>query len=220
MKKGIIILFILLFCTGCSIKYNLKIDRDMNFEENMSIEGTLIDYSIETSTEEDEKFIKEYNESMFQNDSDYSIKENEVNGNKYYFEIESKENNVMNLKDSNLIKKIYNTVDVNKKSDGTYTFKFSRDYKDIKDDAYTGLEFDDLIINIKSKKKIINSNADKVENTTYTWEINKNNIKDIYFEITESNAFDKNYLYVIILTPLFIALLYLILKSKKTNEIK
>ena len=183
MKKRLlfIICFVLLL-TGCDVNYSVTINEDETFDEEitMSFLKTPSDGNNLTIAEDDKTPISiNPNEDKF-----YSSKIIDK-GNTYDMVYTYKH-------DMNSIKRAYfiancfpetrisNTEDriIINSGDGFACF--------IGDD---GLKADSVKININTKLKVLNNNADSVDGNTYTWNINENNYlaKEIYFEVERVN---------------------------------
>ena len=229
MKQKYIVLIIISFLlTGCNIEYNLNIDKDLKFQEDITINATL--------SNEINK-INEFNQYIpidYRAD-DISIYEKKSKDVEYY-EITKKNNNI-NFKynfdieeytHSNLASNCYKHI-VATKSDDKLILSTSKEFLCF--DTYK--ELDEVTIKITSRYKLIDTNSDSKENYTYIWKINKENYKDknIYLSMDSTNrkeslwekfqetGFYKYGLFIIIIIIVF--LLYKILKffSKKRDEI-
>lgn len=222
MKKLLMLVCMLLLCTGCTITYDLKIYRDMQYEEILTFEGTYEDYSIDITNPKElegaEEYIKEYNKSAFEDVDTYEIIENTASNNKYIFKIKSKKQDINNLKNSSIIKKFYNKQEISKRNEN-YIFSLDREeYTD--EEGYTPYEFNELIINVQSKKRIINYNSDSNRNNIHTWHIVGETMKQIDFEITDSNIVEPVQTYSILILIALGVIGFFIKKSQKINEIK
>jgi len=181
MKKLILILFSIFFLTGCDVDYNLNIDS---------------------------KYMTESIDFVLENNQDNLNRVNNFNKNKLasYFDMDL---NKSHYYDSNL--DIGNNINLN------YTYKYTGEnlkksqfinycfykFNVIKNDTYIIIEtndgisckykdgieqFDKLNINIKTKLKVEDNNADKSFNGKYTWVIDDNNYsnKNIYIKINHT----------------------------------
>ena len=82
---------------------------------------------------------------------------------------------------------------------------------------------DTLTINIKTKLKVLNSDADKVKGDTYTWYINQENKDNKPINIKISLAKSVNYTFLVILSGIImvslIVFIYIFIKGKQNNKL-
>lgn len=209
MKK-IILIIISILVVGCSAEYNIVLDeksikeeldvyiseKEYNSLDEMTIANMIMDF---------ERGYEFYNkEDLLESSSKLGYKY-KYNNSYEYFASESQaarcyENIKIDIKDTIRIE----------------TSEYFECY-----DLYDNL--DELTINIKTKNKVLNNNADKVKGITYTWNINKNNYqnKPIIIEINkEKNEISNTIIYIIVGCILVgIISLLLLLKIKKANNV-
>lgn len=170
MNKIIILLLICLFLSGCSVEYNVHIDSGIVYEDTLF---TVID-NIENDNTIDN--ITANNQSAFFNlytgrDEFYEVKK--INsgegllGIKYYYEF-----NYNNFVNSTLFSECFsermfsfNNNEVVLNTGNGLNCMYKDGYKN----------FDELVINVSSPYKLIETNADSVENDIYTWKITEEN---------------------------------------------
>ncbi len=184
MKK-IIFLLILIFClSGCSIDYNLTIDSNQSIDEKFIINAEVnseyskeylySEYAAEYPIFEDEEFL--YNEPT-----------NKVEGYTYYdktfeeltngYKFNYKANyNFNNLANARSIKTAFNNVRIGYlTSEGYYYLSASNTNLF---NLYENLENININITIPNFE-VIENNATKTNNDTYTWVINKDSNTNI-----------------------------------------
>ena len=177
--RFIFILVLSFICTGCSVKYNLTIDKDFAKEE---IEATL------EKNEENEKIV-----DMYTKNDVTSYFDSDLNKFMHYQITKIDDSNNLKLKAeykyplkktqySNAAEKCLYNKSVN--IDNKYiTINTSEGFNCIYYDEIK--EIDKLVVNITSKYVVEKSNADEVNGNMYTWNIDENNYtnKSIYMKI-------------------------------------
>ena len=181
-KRFLFIICFLLLLTGCDVNYSVTINEDETFDEEvtMSFLKTASDGNNMTIAEDDKTPISiNSNEDKFYNskiidkgntyDMVYTYKHDMNSIKRGYF--------IANCFPEMSITDNENEIIINS-GDGFACF--------IGDD---GLRADSMKININTKLKVIENNADSVNGDTYTWIINENNYlgKEIYFKVERNN---------------------------------
>ena len=168
MKKKILLLIIPIILTGCSAKY------DINFDENKihdNIEIYEDSKKINTATEEQENQI---NDLLLDWENGYDFYKRElyttdkITGYRYTFDFNYDEYDAMSQ-----LRRCYEEFEFN--------YETNKIRLITSDEFLCGTYYPDtkeIEINITSKYEITSANADKHENNTYTWIVNKNNYKD------------------------------------------
>lgn len=212
-KFKIIILFIILFLTGCtgSGEYNLTIDKD-KVSENIKItvpndnfqNDSLDGYPIELEFEEDYYALKD--QKIFYNKKVEDTKTDKIMYLDYTY-------NINDYEYSNFLNSCFEDLD----------YENTANYMTIDATNFLNcMNGDEITINIKTDLKVLKNNADIINDNIYTWNINKNNFvsKNIMIKISK-----KEFPYLLLLMSLsFILLTFIIIilflkKSKKNNEI-
>lgn len=178
MKK-IIILLIVLLCSGCSVEYNLYTTNTNNLIEEITI------YNNYTGSEYFPAFYGSPGTSE-ENVKIEGVEYYEQIGNTYKFTFDKD-----NIEQSNAINNCYNIFEVTE-DNGIYTLSTSNNNK-----CFSNLpNLEDITINIYDEfDKIISANTNKIDNT-YTWVINNDNRYDSYIEIKlDYSTIDENYQY-------------------------
>lgn len=240
MKKKIILLFVMMLITsGCEIEYNLEINGD-NYNENTTVIGNTLDAS-ENLTELKSKVLYDeympkpiplFNDSVIQSESNEPIE-----GVLYYEKEDLADENIVgvqfngtfdsnNINNSTIINYAYGNFEI---IDNENQIAITTDKKFKLFDQQPNL--DKVIINIKTNYKVIESNADEVNNNIYTWNINKNNYTDKPINIVmekhpsqaNSNINNASVELFIIIGSIVIVLvligLYIKFKTNKNNKI-
>ncbi len=223
MKKKVVLLIIIgLFLTGCSNEYNLSIEGDNINEEIVS---TIPNSDIHVQTEE---------EIAAGIESDDQITPF-INNDQYPFINNTKDKYIKNVsKDGNntIVKLKYQYTLDNFKKSRVYNECFEKS-QILREDGYIRLSFvgefnclygDNLNINIKTDREVVNDTADDVDNNVYQWNINESNQNKVNIQmilkddITTSNSGDSLTLFFIIILIIFIIIDVYIIFKKKVEE--
>lgn len=221
MKKKLIMLAsILLFITGCSSKYTLVIS-DKGLEEIIDL--TIPKSYIKEQTEEEKKadidpddqitpFIESDQYPLYGNSIDIYTKnvsetDDYINVSLKYFYKPSEFSN------SNTLKKCFDN----------YGYSYENGYYLKASGKFYCLYSDEIEINIKTKNKVIEHNADKVSGNVYTWYINEGNKDNINIEIkvSKTNIVSTIVTYGVLALIAIIVMFFVIRfyqKNKKANE--
>lgn len=226
-------LFVLLFCSGCNVEYNLNIDDKLNLNEVIEIEAT---------TNDEMKKISDYNSLLpVDINIDDSFAFQNKNKNIEYYEISKKRNNsFINFKysydvdlfnDNVFARSCYQYVTVMNNHDNVDDrdeLVLSTSKKFLCFDNFEDL--DNVIIKIKTKREVFSNNADSVDGDTYIWNITEANKDDAAISMVMSSEivanklsfFEKNALFIIVLSVFIVGgIIYILMKkrSEKVNEI-
>lgn len=183
MKRVLLILIIVLSLTGCDIDYTLNIDGE--FKESASAIETNSnnwDYMVSgmSMMEFNDYFLEKeipyhYDDSYVPEDfvrldnvSYYDV-EDLSNDDRIGLSLKSKFDSILGFSKSNLIWKSCTNKDITQ-SDGDISIRASR-FKLFNE--YRTL--DKINVNIKSRYKALNNNADSVKDNVYTWVITRDN---------------------------------------------
>ena len=181
MKKWLLIICLAFLMTGCDVTYNLTIDED-TFDENIVLSFPKSNTSYDDvsfypdnkvpvyPTEEDKKF---YNSKIVESVNSYDL-------------IYSYSHDFYSLKNSYFINNCFHDMMITE-SDNQIIINSGDGFACFIGDD--GLRADSMKININTKLKVIENNADSVNGDTYTWIINENNYlgKEIYFKVERNN---------------------------------
>lgn len=235
MMKKYILFILIIFLSGCSVNYNLSIDKGFYSEEltmNESDMSLFSSYNLSGVFERYDKApIPKYNEYA---DYDYNKlklldsnllyeKKNVLNDDGIFFSIYGRSMENKNINNSYLMNEFGNIEYSSDK--GIYKFKYR-----LNDDVFTIYNMvDEISVNISDKNHyIINNNADSIKGNVYTWKLNNGNDKVISFDYkinTKKKSSKKDdviyfpiFLVVIIL---FVVVFFFIIRfiSNKRNSI-
>lgn len=181
MKKWLLIICLAFLMTGCDVNYNIIIDEN-TFDENIVLSFPKSNTSYDDvsfypdnkvpvyPTEEDKKF---YNSKIVEGVNSYDL-------------IYSYSHDFYSLKNSYFINNCFHDMMITE-SDNQIIINSGDGFACFIGDD--GLRADSMKININTKLKVIENNADSVNGDTYTWIINENNYlgKEIYFKVERNN---------------------------------
>ena len=213
MKKRFLLLVTLVFLSGCSIQYEMEFN-DSKINETIKIGK--VPSSIE---EEIASYLTPYAISNEERQEFYNYKySNEYINLNYKY-------NLNDFEVSNTFNRCYELSNLSY-DDNYYYILTSKEFKCLK---YMEYEAKEIKINFKSNHKIINSNADYINNNIHTWIINKNNMKNKPIEIkiekeykednnTKIEEKNNSFLVIILVTIIMIFVLFIILK-RKSNKV-
>lgn len=222
MKRKIIILATtLILLTGCSATYDLYLDknniteRTYIYDSTKKLEG-LEYYDMDKGNEISiDLYANEV--AAFENNFKYEkeeIKTNNGNNFGYRYNTSYKYNEFNKL---SAVVACYDKIEI--KNDGNISVKTSNEFKCF--DKYSLLE--DVTIRIHYTGKVLNTNADKVENDIYIWKITKDNYKNsgIIFtaEKVKTKIFSTFQIVGLIILTILIVITYLLYKRKNSGKI-
>lgn len=217
--KYIILVFSITFLCGCSVQYNLNIDNNTSFNEQIIIDNL---------SGEDYDILKgnSYNFSLDYNDNTEGYYEGQIPGITYY----DKQilNNQIIYSGSFNKETFQNSKAVNSSVDFFKITKYEDNYVISTSDNYVifdNYNLNGIKVNIKLPNEVINSNADSVNGNVYTWNISKDNKKGIYLEykpidnkeITGTKEEDNNLKYILIAIGFLVFLLVGLIFIKKNK---
>jgi len=215
--KIVILVFCLLFLSGCSATYEINIKDDKIIENLKVIEtnktifdkvndaGWTIRDSFNSFLERDEFSVEEYKVRSLENEDQLGIEYSS-----------SASESILN---SSVLNQCYTNPTLNKVDD-IVTIDTGTNF-----DCYDLYEnLDSIKIVLKTNHKIVSTNADLVDGNSYIWNITKDSNKQIvisYYDSIVSNSIDYKILIlgfsVLVLFGIFIY--FVIRKFKKNNEI-
>lgn len=233
LKYILICLFVLFICSGCSVNYDLDIDKSLNLNESITV--------VADTNSEIEK-IQNYNEFLpisIEADSP-TVFNSKVDDVEYYNIIKNSDNseitfdysyNVDNFNDNVFARSCYQYVTVMNSYDEEEQrdeLLISTSKKFLCFDSQEGL--DNVTVRIKTKREVYSSNADSVDGNTYIWNITKDDKDDASIQMVVSSEIDggslsfweKNMLFLIVIGIFIVGgIVYIILKkhSDKVDEI-
>lgn len=232
-KFFLVLLFVLFVCSGCSVNYELDIDKSLNLNESITIHA-------DTSGEIDK--INSYNQFLpiSINADDYSVFESKKDDVDYY--------NISKEDDASEIRFDY-SYDVSKFNDNYFArscYQFvtamnSYDDEEQRDELLisTSKKFlcfdnqeslDSVTIKIHTTRDVYSNNADIVDGNNYIWNITRDDKDNASIQMVVSSTpiqktlsfWERNLLFFIAIGVFLIGgLIYIILKkrSDKVDEI-
>lgn len=184
--KFLFLLLILMICSGCSAEYNLNIDKDDKIKEIITL-----------SAEDGNDIEKIQNYQVYlpidNNTDDASVFQNKLNGVSYYEQKKSTSydklkfsylHNFDTFQRDYITNSSYQYVTITK-DDNQLILSTSRINKAF--EIYSNLNF--VTINITSRYKLVDTNADTHSKYKYTWVIDRENYnnKYLYLALDTSN---------------------------------
>lgn len=220
-KKIIFIIFVIVMCTGCNVKYTITINKDNSIEENIyasedysffenypnSSVGRVLGFLIEP-------YLDKLNSNGYNVENKVRAKSGGVNITKNFDSIEDYSNKTL----------FYNqyTDKINCDVDGnivtlTVKGKFVGDTQD-----QTKFPVSNATITINIPFKVLENNADYVDGNEYTWNADKSEkeIKIVYDKSKENKKNDYTSLIivgVIILVAVISLIVFMKINSKKES---
>lgn len=223
--KILLLVFSSLVISACSATYNLDIDKKLNLSENLNL-------SLSYNSDYDKLNEFDYYLPVNIKSDDYSIfttKHDDVE----YFDIKKSSNavdfsykysNYVDIDSDRIINTCYDYFNVINKKDkddnNRLILSTSKKFKCF--DEYDNL--DDVTVNITTKKKVYDNNADSVDGNTYTWHISEENKDNASINIiidgsTDSSlSFVEKNMFLIILIGIFVLGLITYFIVKKHSE--
>lgn len=230
MRKKIILFLLLLFTSGCSVDYTLSINENKYTEEisEVFIDTELYENELNARRlafySDSKSLTDSLNNSIITSFPSYNrkvVKNQKNNIIKYYYEFTKN-----NYSDSSAVKNCYDyvkVIDDDKKITITTSNKFN---------CLINTEIKNITITIKSKYKVIQSNADIINGKKHTWNITQENYdnKPIIYVYDESKKdmnildylFDNIYFWILmggIIVIVGTVFIFIRVKSKKVNKI-
>ena len=229
-KYILLSLLCLLFCSGCSVEYNLDIDNKLNFNE------VIIINSNDTSDVKRIEELKTFYPVSYDADK-FEIFEKKTDGVEYY-DVKKSDNN-------SKVEFVYN-YDINSYNDNVFA-KNCYEYVTLmnfyndntkRDELVlsTSSEFlcfdnnstlDDVTVKIKTKRKVYDTNADKIDKNTYVWNINKDNKNEKPIVMSmESSLLDedlpfweRNIFFIIVVGLIIVGLIVYFVISRRSKRV-
>ena len=229
LKKSLLVILLLLL-SGCSVEYNLTINKDLTINENVLAsenENVLITM---TGLDTKESINTLYNK--FKRDNLDTKLSSSINNSKVKATVRGKHKSIDDYV-SNFTSDIYNEAIITRE-DSLVTLTFDQSIP-LKSTGRNVLIYDDLKINISLPFKVKKHNADSVRGNTYTWNLDRDNAtKNILISYDEkeyvdsfslnlfNNTFNINYSLITIGIIGFVVLVIVIvvfINNKKNNKV-
>lgn len=221
MKKIVFIFLCLFILSGCTSKYELKIDGDQ-FDETITTYIYPGDREYDMSQFEDTLDYGDRIEAFINRDS-YPFFEN------YDFIYDKK---VEKIEDYEKVQLKYKyTAEEFKKSNAINLCFHNFDFKEEKDRYIVNLggyfyclyNNTSLDVIIQTKNEVFENNANEVDDNKYIWHINQDNYKDVNIYINISNKKSNDQLYMILfgatLSLIIIIIIVVFFINKRRKEI-
>lgn len=214
MKRKYLLLILVLFVTGCSAEYNLKISNN-TFKEtiNFTVENEVNQQVTQGDIEQDDQltpFLEEKTSSLITNDKFYKKKVKNIDN---YTQVEMKYNyDEEEFKNSNSINLCFEYPDLD----------FSDNYYIHLQGEFYCLYGDSIDIKIETNNKVYSNNADEVLGNVYIWHINQDNqdYVDIQIDIDKGIS-NSNILVIVVGILVFIGLCvitYIFIQKRKDKD--
>ena len=229
-KKLFIVLVVAFLSTGCTVNYNIVVDKNLKFTEQLNIEekNSLFDIQYDSPKEGFKSIFDEVNKTLKYKIDDYKITKGLSNTK---FSINEKYNSDSEYNNSTILKNINGKVEIykntnSKSNTSVFQVMINYDFFDIiNTNKYSTIDIDNMNVNITFPYKVVSTNADSVSGNVYTWNL-KNNLKSrsFYVEYDDSKTTGVNVRTIIIfviLLLILLAFLFIILfaKKKKKNDL-
>lgn len=181
--KKILITFIILITSGCSVEYNLNINEDNSVSE--TVVASEVTTKMESLTRLKGDIAVNYLFKMFNRNDDLISVTSTSDTYNTYATAKRVYNDIDEYKDS-FKSDLFSNINVSK-SDNTVMIYAKQKTKLTNDSSYS-LIYDDVHIKIKIPYKVIENNADEVIGDTYIWNLSKNdNLKTVKISYLDNN---------------------------------
>lgn len=211
MKKIIIILCLILL-SGCNINYDLKINENLTYNENINISA------------DDDHFIENIPEDWDKIKSEYSYSENKFGG-KTNASLTKNNTDLMTLDENELVKKFVGKVKITEGNNIKIVIIFNDIFWEaIKGNATFRNSVNDIKFSLDVPFEVINANNTSKEGNKLVWDFNtdtKTEILRVEFKNPKmvESFLKRNVVIIIILFVLLVFVGTAFLKYKKNNEI-
>ncbi len=205
MKKKTILILLIFLLTGCQAEYNIVIDENivkeelLIYETNMGKWSTIQGDNILTY-QQYQQIYKDSPVGIYYNDQNVDA-ETGFSPNRTYYTIKTIEENskkglslstnftTSKYNDSYIIRNCFKNINI---SNQTETISISTSKELTCMNYIDGLS--KVTINITTNYKVLESNATRTNNNTYTWEIDKSNYttSKIYIKMSKNNSNESN----------------------------
>ena len=224
MKKIILTCMLLFLVTGCSVEYNLDIDKDFNFKENMVLSTSKENFEISYDSVDNgiEEIYDNINDSLKFSLYDYDLNKHFKKNVEVVFENKYKDDS--ELLSSPFLTNVNGRITTYDSEKGNKVFQVMIDYdffELLKTKTYSSIPVETVKVNIKFPYKIISSNADNVEDNILSWDL-KTLVKKrtFYVEYDENELYEQkqSYLGYIIGALALIGVILIFVFKKKNND--
>jgi len=231
MKSKYILLsvFLIVVCTGCSVTYDLNIDKELNLNESININSHS---SSEVTKISDFKVFYPIN---YEADNPL-VFERRVDGVEYYDVTKNDDNTEITFNYKYNVDLYLNNVFAR----NCYEYVTAMDYfnKDKKRNELllsTSKKFlcfdkneslDEVTVKIHTKRKVYDNNADEVKGKTYIWHINKDNKDDraIIMNVSSTKGdklsfWQRNMIFIVFIGVFIVGLIIYFFGRKRSGRI-
>ncbi len=174
MKKMFLLIIVIIFMSGCNIKYNLNIDENLNHTEVLEVDGKKTDLGLSSLDNQLNFYLK--------NKPFYEVSSKTETDDTYKVVINANQGNEKIFKSSEVINYLYSIQLIIKNNRASYYFYPNKKYNQ----QVFDVENNPIIFSLSSKLPVLETNADKVTDNGYTWYITKE-LKEISFILDTTN---------------------------------
>ena len=222
-------ILLIVFCSGCSVTYDLDIDKELNLNESININSNL---------EMDIKRIADFKDFYpinYEADNPL-VFERRVDGVEYYDVTKNNDNNDITFNYKYNVDLYLNNVfarncyeyvtamDYFNKNEQRNELLISTSKKFLCFDTNESLE--EVTVRIHTKRKVYDNNADEVKGKTYIWHINKNNKDDraIIMKVSSSKSdrlsfWERNMIFIVFIVVFIVGLIIYLIGKKRSGRI-
>ena len=195
MKRIIILLVSILLLTGCSVKYDITITDTEKIKEQITI--TVDNETALKNSNSLDEYLDYYSNIYTENQGYGEFDVKTKKGKEFSkFIVKNTYNNLTDYTNSFSFLSMFNKASIERVGNYVTVTTSENEYlKTINGDEFLDEEFfyDDFQISIKFYNKVVNHNADYVDekNNVYTWDVTKNNPKEyMTFKYSNEKRYD------------------------------
>lgn len=187
MKKRLILLIIVLLLTGCKVEYKIDLDKNLTINESTKF--------IKTTKTDDELFketshwnipLEKSNSYDFTKDKerDKSYYNSNVKEDSITYSYKYRNDDYGSYEESTFTNLAYEYISITNLNDNKFIISSSKEF--LVFDRYH--EIEEVKVTIHTDYKVLETNADEINNHNYTWLITPENAygKNIYLEVDTS----------------------------------
>ena len=187
-KKFLLVLIMILFCAGCKVKYNIKINEDGTVEETAVASETPEFYDEYTHTSVGlviSRILSQYEDIL--NEKKYDVKTNVYVNNDSGVTLTKKYNDFKEyIGNSILYTQFTDKIDYTEDGDKITINAKGKFSKSEQNQDYFYIDESSIIITVPYK--VLDNNADKVQGNTYIWNFDKKSNKDKEIKLVYSKS--------------------------------
>lgn len=188
-KLKLLLIIPLLFVTGCSINYNLRVDSNLNFKENATISeknDVLNIYNKNLKLVPDQKFSQYESFDGFES---YDLKKKLFEKDSTGGIVEAWFNGIDKYKKSLLLTSVFSDINVTNYGNISSIQFIGYNPSVFVSEEDEEFQMDDITVNIRFHNEVVENNAQSYDEktNTYTWVLNENKESgNIMFSIDQS----------------------------------